>query len=273
MQNRSDESTGERSPDVSANLIKIGISLLKSDKFEESIVTFKEALRIRQKKYGDNHPLVAKIHNNLGVAFLHLKKYDQALLSFVHALSSHNGALRIILDIGDKKNDDLVRKFDLEIVEMLKNLGSVCLDWLDKDPTATSLSEKLRLSEKAEHAFQRALTIQTNYLDKSDPSVKETKKMCEEAKNLFAYFQNTQDSTETFAQQNFSTHTRIHPLKHKKRDLNDSSFPFDENENKGRNITKPLWKLVLEQIFLLRLSNLYLISTIKKRMKQYRLSL
>ena len=127
MHNRSDHSSGERSPDVSANLIKIGISLLHSEQYEESILTFNEALRIRQKKYGDNHPLVAKIHNNLGVAYLHLKRYDRGLLSFQNALNSHNNSLQIILSIGDKNNIGLVRKFDLEIVEMLKNLGSVCL--------------------------------------------------------------------------------------------------------------------------------------------------
>ena len=199
MQNR-DESIEERSPDISANLIKIGISLLTAKQFNESILTFKEALRIRQKRCGYDHPLVAKIHNNLGVAYLNLGRYEEGLASFQNALNSHNNALQMVIDSDDTKKDDyLVKKFDLEIADMLCNVGSVCLDWLDKDPTATKLEEKAKLSQKAEHAFSRSMTIQLHYLSYQSSQVHETQKMYQEAQNLSVFFKDQIHSSNTKA--------------------------------------------------------------------------
>jgi tetratricopeptide (TPR) repeat protein len=187
MRNQDDTNKGEKHADVSVNLVKIGISLLTSEQYKEAIVTFREALRMRRKKSGDSHPLVAKIYNNMGVAFLMLNMYEKGLASFLTALKSHNNALRKVVETGYLSDRAMIEKFDLEIADMLCNVGSVCLDWLEKDHSMLSF-KKRELSEKADHAFKRALTIKLHYLSPNSTQVKETAKICEEAQNIYTIF-------------------------------------------------------------------------------------
>lgn len=197
MRNHDDTNTGENPAYVSVNLVKIGVSLLSSEQYKEAIVTFREALRMRQKKSGDSHPVVAKIYNNMGVAFLMLNMYEKGLASFLTALNSHNDALRRVVETGYLNDRAIIEKFDLEIADMLCNVGSVCLDWLEKDHSILSFKKK-ELSEKADHAFKRSLTIQLHYLGPDSPQVKETAKICKEAQHIYTLcWKETETGNET----------------------------------------------------------------------------
>jgi tetratricopeptide (TPR) repeat protein len=58
---------GPSHPNVAVSLVRIGFLLLQTRQYENAVVTFSEALRIRIKHYGQLHSLVANLYNNLGV--------------------------------------------------------------------------------------------------------------------------------------------------------------------------------------------------------------
>lgn len=64
------DSLGRNHPNVAVSLVRIGFLLLQSRQYQNAIVTFKEALRIRISFYGAHHGLVANLYNNLGVCHM-----------------------------------------------------------------------------------------------------------------------------------------------------------------------------------------------------------
>lgn len=68
---------GATHPNVAVSLVRIGFLLLQTKQYQNAIVTFGEALRIRKVHYGHFHPLVANLCNNLGVCHMHLQEFPK----------------------------------------------------------------------------------------------------------------------------------------------------------------------------------------------------
>ena len=112
---------GPSHPNVAVSLVRIGFLLLQSQQYQNAVITFREALRIRIEHYGATHTLVANLYNNLGVCHMHLqefvvgRKYLQQALDIQKDLLGH---------------DEYSVTALLELADTLCNIGGLCLEWI-----------------------------------------------------------------------------------------------------------------------------------------------
>jgi tetratricopeptide (TPR) repeat protein len=145
------DSLGRNHPNVAVSLVRIGFLLLQSRQYQNAIITFKEALRIRLAHYGSQHGLVANLYNNLGVCHMHLGHFGEGreFLDSGLAIQRHIATETQ----GQKKNDRWINL--LELADTLFNIGGLCLEWIRRQgPDA-------RRAVDAENAFAEAFEVRT----------------------------------------------------------------------------------------------------------------
>lgn len=123
------------------SLIKKGfLQLSNKSTLEEALITFQQALRIRLIAYGKKHPLVAKTHNNLGVAYLHLNKIDLAKEEFKLAVDIQRYILADLYnnkgEQDSKKNEDNILQDSLSLTSNKKNT--------DKNSDTDDIAKRVR---------------------------------------------------------------------------------------------------------------------------------
>jgi len=135
------DSLGRNHPNVAVSLVRIGFLLLQARQYQNAIVTFQEALRIRLAHYGAHHGLVANLYNNLGVCHMHLGNFEKG-----------REFLEAALDIQRRvQGDSVIGR--LELADTLFNIGGLCLEWIRRQgPDA-------RRAIDAEEAFAEALDV------------------------------------------------------------------------------------------------------------------
>jgi tetratricopeptide (TPR) repeat protein len=145
------DSLGRNHPNVAVSLVRIGFLLLQSRQYQNAIITFKEALRIRLTHYGAQHGLVANLYNNLGVCHMHLSQFESGRQYLDAALDIQ----RDTVQVGDK-TDRLIHQ--LELADTLFNIGGLCLEWIRQQGPDT------RRAVDAEEAFAEALEVRRCYV-------------------------------------------------------------------------------------------------------------
>ena len=75
------------------SLVKVGITLLVLQRFEDSLHVFQEALSVRKNALGALHPSTARIYNNLGCVYVEFNELREARRSFEAALDIQRNAL------------------------------------------------------------------------------------------------------------------------------------------------------------------------------------
>jgi tetratricopeptide (TPR) repeat protein len=73
--------------------VKVGITLLMLQRFEEALWSFREALSVRKNSLGPLHPSTARIYNNIGCVYVEFDEHRQARRSFEAALDTQRNAL------------------------------------------------------------------------------------------------------------------------------------------------------------------------------------
>jgi tetratricopeptide (TPR) repeat protein len=73
--------------------VKVGITLLLLQRFEESLWIFREALSVRKHALGDLHPSTARIYNNIGCVHVEFDELREARRAFEAALDVQRNAL------------------------------------------------------------------------------------------------------------------------------------------------------------------------------------
>jgi hypothetical protein len=142
------DSLGGNHPNVAVSLVRIGFLLLQSRQYQNSIVTFQEALRIRIEHYGPNHGLVANLHNNLGVCHMHLGEFAAGRDQLDKALIVQ----RHVVEQSPVRSDDHWLHL-LELADTLFNIGGLCLEWIRrKGPDASRAAD-------AEDSFRETLEV------------------------------------------------------------------------------------------------------------------
>mmetsp|Transcript_19910 Transcript_19910/g.30122 ORF Transcript_19910/g.30122 Transcript_19910/m.30122 type:complete len:1296 (-) Transcript_19910:1057-4944(-) len=165
-------------PNVAVSLVRIGLILLQVGQYDDAVVTFQECLRIRQKAFGDKHPLVAKVYNNLGVAYLHVYDYERGLKAFESAKNIQRQSLKKLLS---QCGDDLeVYQVELILADTLSNIGSICLDWIEFDKNITQIN----LLEKALQSFDESLAIRERRLGADHELVRDVQLLKSDALDL-----------------------------------------------------------------------------------------
>jgi tetratricopeptide (TPR) repeat protein len=143
---------GTSHPNVAVSLVRIGFLLLQSRQYQNAVVTFQEALRIRQQHYGPTHALVANLYNNLGVCHMHLQEFVVGRRYLQQALDIQKDLLG---------NDQFSTTSLLELADTLCNIGGLCLEWIrQQGPDA-------RHALDAESAFLEALEVRIKVLGDS----------------------------------------------------------------------------------------------------------
>ncbi|GKZ01318.1 hypothetical protein MPSEU_001082800 [Mayamaea pseudoterrestris] len=178
---------GRNHPNVAVSLVRIGFLLLQSRQYQNAIVTFQEALRIRIAAFGTTkHALVANLYNNLGVCHLHLGQFEKGL-------DYLQGALEIQRSIGDvigssattasfassthlSKENEWIQQ--LELADTLFNIGGLCLEWIRRRGPDS------RRAVDAENAFSEALELRQRVLGPDDPMVLQVKALLDMARAL-----------------------------------------------------------------------------------------
>ncbi len=140
---------GPSHPNVAVSLVRIGFLLLQSRQYQNAVVTFQEALRIRLDHYGSIHALVANLYNNLGVCHMHLQEFVVGRRYLQQALDIQKDLLG---------QDESSATALLELADTLCNIGGLCLEWIrQQGPDA-------RHALDAESAFLEALEVRANVL-------------------------------------------------------------------------------------------------------------
>ncbi|KAL7580322.1 hypothetical protein ACA910_004357 [Epithemia clementina (nom. ined.)] len=164
------DSLSPQHPNVAVSLVRIGFLLLQSKQYENAVITFREALRIRQLAYGPRHALVANLYNNLGVCQMHLGDFEQGKQALEHALEIqrelfvvNDNATALSSNTGSSATS-IASKLtqSLEIADTLFNIGGLCLEWIRKR------GHDLRRQQDAEAAFEEAFMIRTDVLGPQD---------------------------------------------------------------------------------------------------------
>jgi tetratricopeptide (TPR) repeat protein len=112
---------GPSHPNVAVSLVRIGFLLLQSQQYQNSVVTFREALRIRIDHYGPTHALVANLYNNLGVCHMHMQEFVTGRRYLQQALDIQKDLLG---------QDEYSITALLELADTLCNIGGLCLEWI-----------------------------------------------------------------------------------------------------------------------------------------------
>jgi tetratricopeptide (TPR) repeat protein len=165
------DSLGKNHPNVAVSLVKIGFLLLQSRQYQPAVVTFEEALRIRLVHYGNNpHPLVANLHNNLGVCLLHLHSFAESKQHLNMALEIQRHILRVERI---KCTREELRVRLLEVADTLSNLGGLGLEWLRQE------GPHPEVIEETEGHLAEALEIRTTVLGHEHPLAIQAKTLYE----------------------------------------------------------------------------------------------
>jgi len=145
---------GPNHPNVAVSLVRIGFLLLQSRQYQNAVITFEEALRIRTKNFGPTHGLVANLYNNLGVCRMHLQNFPEG-----------RKYLQMALDIQKEllNEEDYSSPALLELADTLCNIGGLNLEWIRRQgPDA-------RHAFDAESAFLEALELRSKVLGEEHP--------------------------------------------------------------------------------------------------------
>jgi tetratricopeptide (TPR) repeat protein len=112
---------GPSHPNVAVSLVRIGFLLLQSQQYQNAVITFTEALRIRIDHYGPTHALVANLYNNLGVCHMHMQEFVVGRRFLQQALDIQKDLLG---------QDEYSVTALLELADTLCNIGGLCLEWI-----------------------------------------------------------------------------------------------------------------------------------------------
>lgn len=161
-------------PNVAVSLVRVGFLLLQSKQYENAIVTFSEALRIRLAVYGTKHALSANLYNNLGVCCLHMGEFAQGLVHLEQALE-----IQRYLVAQDKEGQqdrpeeqnnrgaaaaaDALVVHQLELADTLFNIGGLCLEWMRRQGPDS------RRADQAVSSFEECYSIRSTVLGPTDP--------------------------------------------------------------------------------------------------------
>lgn len=137
------DALGKNHPNVAVSLVRIGFLLLQSQQYQNAIVTFREALRIRFAHFGEQHGLVANLYNNLGVCHMHLGQFPEGQEYLEKAM----GVQRRTLETSP------TTVHWLELADTLFNLGGLCLEWIRRQGPDT------RRANEAEGYFDECLAV------------------------------------------------------------------------------------------------------------------
>ena len=180
------EVLGVSHPNVALSLVRIGVLLLDYGQYLNALIAFREALRIRKTVYGQSHGLVAKVYNNLGVANLHLGKYEESLHSFQKCLDIQRGIFSTFSRDGYTDKDDRrsLKQSQIQSImaDTLCNIGSLCIDWIDRGKCFLDITEREELAIRAERSFAEALEIRSDFLSHNHTQVHVTEKLFYDAK-------------------------------------------------------------------------------------------
>lgn len=145
---------GPNHPNVAVSLVRIGFLLLQSRQYQNAVITFEEALRIRLDHYGPTHSLVANLYNNQGVCHMHLQNFSVGRRYLQQALDIQKELLN---------QEEYSSKALLELADTLCNIGGLNLEWIrQQGPDA-------RHALDAESSFLEALEIRTKVLGEQHP--------------------------------------------------------------------------------------------------------
>jgi tetratricopeptide (TPR) repeat protein len=78
---------------LQVSLVKVGITLLLLQRFEDSLWIFREALSVRKHALGALHPSTARIYNNIGCVHVEFNELREARRAFEAALDIQRNAL------------------------------------------------------------------------------------------------------------------------------------------------------------------------------------
>ena len=137
------DALGRNHPNVAVSLVRIGFLLLQSQQYQNAIVTFQEALRIRLEHFGPQHGLVANLYNNLGVCHMHLGEFTPGRESLQHAMDIQRNTLRT----------EPTAIHWLELADTLFNIGGLCLEWIRRQ------GPDVRRAQDAEEAFEECVAV------------------------------------------------------------------------------------------------------------------
>jgi len=153
---------GPDHPNVAVSLVRIGFLLLQSRQYQNAVITFEEALRIRLDHYGPTHGLVANLYNNLGVCCMHLHNFTTGRRYLQQALDIQ----KELLNREDSSETDL-----LELADTLCNIGGLNLEWIrQQGPDA-------RHALDAESAFLEALELRSEVLGPEHPLTQQVRSL------------------------------------------------------------------------------------------------
>lgn len=90
----------------------MGVALMELSKYEDALVVFREALRIRRLNLGQdcNHTLIVRILNNIGCALFELEKMEEARAAFEETLCMQRELMK---EDGEKDNGGKEKKVNL----------------------------------------------------------------------------------------------------------------------------------------------------------------
>ena len=146
---------GPNHPNVAVSLVRIGFLLLQSRQYQNAVITFEEALRIRIDNFGPAHGLVANLYNNLGVCQMHMQHFPDGQKHLQQALDIQKKLLT------NEEEDSSTAL--LELADTLCNIGGLNLEWIRRQgPDA-------RHARDAESAFLEALRLRSKVLGKENP--------------------------------------------------------------------------------------------------------
>ena len=167
-------------PNVAVSLVRVGFLLLQSKQYQNAIVTFQEALRIRITHYGKLHALSANLYNNLGVCCLHMGEFEQGLYHLEQAMEIQR---HLVTKSGrgspkHQGNESAIAAHELELADTLFNIGGLCLEWMRRQgPDA-------RRADEAEAAFLECLQLRTRVLGQAHPQTLQVKSLYGIAKSV-----------------------------------------------------------------------------------------
>jgi tetratricopeptide (TPR) repeat protein len=157
------DSLGRDHPNVAVSLVRIGFLLLQARQYNNAVITFQEALRIRQVHYGPHHALVANLYNNLGVCYMHLGQFAHGRDLLHHALTIQRtllAAAQLEQDgsTQEEKKDSAATppqtaNQSLELADTLFNIGGLALEWIRRQ------GPDVRHAQDAEEAFEESMEV------------------------------------------------------------------------------------------------------------------
>lgn len=194
------DSLGRNHPNVAVSLVRIGFLLLQSRQYSNAIVTFQEALRIRQaaasgpiqpeqdsrevqQEKQQQQGLIANLYNNLGVCHMHLGEFQKGrnqlhqALAIQRSVCETDETLPVDLDQTEEDDDDRWVHL-LELADTLFNVGGLNLEWIRRHGPDT------RQTEEAVSVLQETCEIRSKVLGSEDGSVKQVQVLLEMARSI-----------------------------------------------------------------------------------------